>query len=78
MILNGRISGDSLGRPTFHGESGVSIIDYAIYDQDLFRHIANFIVREPSSLSVHSAIMTKRNINTVNNHLPTTNINNTF
>ena len=26
-ILNGRISGDSLGRPTFHGKSGVSVID---------------------------------------------------
>ena len=30
-ILNGRTSGDSLGRPTFHGKSGVSIVDYAIY-----------------------------------------------
>jgi len=46
-MMNGRISGDSLGRPLLHGKSGVSIIDYAICDQDLFRHIANFIVREP-------------------------------
>jgi len=44
-ILNGRTSGHSLGRPTFHGKSGVSIVDYAIFDQHLFRHIANFIVR---------------------------------
>ena len=28
-ILNGRISGDSLGRPTFHGKSGVSVVDYS-------------------------------------------------
>ena len=48
-ILNGRTSGDSLGRPIFHGKSGVSIVDYAICDQDLFRHIADFIVREPLS-----------------------------
>ena len=51
-ILNGRTSDDSLGRPTFHGKSGVSIVDYAICDQNLFHHIANFIVREPLSLSV--------------------------
>ena len=57
-ILNGRTSGDSLGRPTFHCKSGVSIVDYAICDQDLFRHIANFIVREPLSLSDHTPIMT--------------------
>ena len=56
-ILNGRISGDSLGRPTFHGKSGVSVVDYAIFDQNLFSHVAKFIVREPSSLSDHSSIM---------------------
>ena len=76
--LNGRTSGDSLGRPTFHGKSEVSIVDYAICDQDLFRHIANFIVsREPLSLSDHSPIMTWFN-NTVNDHSATTNINDTL
>ena len=77
-ILNGRTSGDSLGGPTFHGKSGVSIVDYAICDQDLFRRIANFIVREPLSLSDHSPIMTWLNINTVNDHSATTNINDTL
>ena len=78
-ILNGRTSGDSLGRPIFHGKSGVSIVDYAICDQDLFRHIANFIVREPLSLSDHSPIMTWLNVlNTVNDHSATTNINDTL
>ena len=59
-IMNGRYRGDSLGRPTFHGKSGVSVIDYAICDQDLFHSIANFIVKdlEPSSLSDHSPIIT--------------------
>ena len=61
-ILNGRISGDSLGRPTFHGKSGVSVIDYAVCDQNLFPHVAKFIVREPSSLSDHSSIMAWLNI----------------
>ena len=77
-ILNGRISGDSLGRPTFHGKSGVSVIDYAICDQDLFRYITNFIVREPSSLSDHSPITTWLNINTVSDQMTTPNINDTL
>ena len=29
--MNGRYLGDSLGRPTFHGKSEVSVVDYAIY-----------------------------------------------
>ena len=64
-ILNDIVSGDSLGRPTFHSKSSVSVIDYAICDQDLFRHIANFTVKEPSSYSDHSPIITWININTI-------------
>ena len=63
-ILNGRVNGDSLGRPTFHGRNGISVIDYAICDQDLFTHIANFIVKEPLCLSDHNPIVTWLNINT--------------
>ena len=29
-ILNGRVSGDSLGRVTFRGKNGVSVVDYAV------------------------------------------------
>ena len=29
-IMNGRFHGDSLARPTFHGISGVSVVDYAV------------------------------------------------
>ena len=47
-ILNGRINGDSLGRPTFHGKSGISVIDYSICDQDLLRNITSFMVKEPN------------------------------
>ena len=55
-------------------------IDYATCDQGLFHSIANFIVKEPSSLSYHSTIMTWliNNINTVNNHLATENTNDTL
>ena len=77
-IMNGRSRGDSLGRLTFHGKSVVSVVDYAICDQDLFHSIANFIVKEPSSLSDHSPIMTWLNINTVNNHLATENTTDTL
>ena len=63
-ILNGRVSGDSLGRATFRGRNGTSVVDYSICDQDLFQHVANFIVKEPSCLSDHSPIVTWLNINT--------------
>ena len=33
-ILNGRTKGDSLGRPTFHGNNGISTLDYIICDQE--------------------------------------------
>ena len=29
-IMNGRFRGDSLARPTCHGKSGVSVVDYAV------------------------------------------------
>ena len=76
--MNGRSRGDSLGSPTFHGKSGVAVVDYAICDQDLFHSIVNFVVREPSSLSDHSPIMTWLNIATANNHLATENTHDTL
>ena len=75
---SGRSRGDSLGRPTFHGKLGVSVVDYAICDQDLFHSIANFVVKEPSSLSDRSPIMTWLNITKVNTHLATENTNDTL
>ena len=41
-------------------------------------HVANFIVREPSSLSDHSPIMAWLNIGTNDNHLATKNTNDTL
>ena len=65
-ILNVRVSGDSLRRATFHGRNGISVIDYAMCDQDLFLNISNFIVKQPSPLLDHSPIITWLNINTNN------------
>ena len=60
--MNGRFRGDSPGRLTFHGKSGVSVADDAICDRDLFHSIANFIVKELLSLSDHNPIITWHNI----------------
>ena len=57
-ILNARVSGDSLGRATFYGKAGISVVDFVICDQTLFSHILNFIVKEPRYLSDHSPLMT--------------------
>ena len=61
-IVNGRTTGDSLGRPTFHGAKGISICDYIICDQDLLQSINNFVVKPPSYLSDHSQIIAWVNI----------------
>ena len=57
-ILNGRTLGDSLGRPTYHGKNGISLIDYAICDQDFTRSVENLVVKPPTYLSDHSQIVT--------------------
>lgn len=56
-IINGRTKRDSLGRPTFHGINGISVVDYIICSQDTFQHINNFIVKPPTYLSDHSQII---------------------
>ena len=64
-ILNGRVSGETLLRATFHGRNGiVSAVDYTICDQDTLSNVANFVVKQPCSLSDHSSIITWLNINT--------------
>ena len=62
-ILNGRINGDSLGRPRFHGKSVISVIDYSICDQDLPRNITSVIVKQPNSFLDHSPIITWLKVN---------------
>ena len=63
-ILNDRVSGDTLRRATFDERNGVSVIDYAICDQDTLLNVANFVVQQPSSFPDHSSIITWININT--------------
>ena len=66
-IINGRTKGDSLGQPTFHGQNGISTIDYTLCDQNTFQHIKHFIVKPPTYLSDHSQIISWFNIQTISN-----------
>ena len=38
-ILNGRTKGDSVGRATFHGTNGTSVVDYIICDTLSLNHL---------------------------------------
>ena len=59
-----RVSCDTLSRATFHGRNRISVVDYEICDQDTLPNVANFVVKQPCSLSDHSSIITWLNINT--------------
>ena len=48
----------------FHGKNGTSVIDYLICDQCTFLNVANFVVKQPSYLSDHSAIVAWITLNT--------------
>lgn len=63
-IINGRVHGDTLGRPTFRGENGTSVINYLICDQSTFLNVTSFVVKQPCYLSDHSAIVAWLNTNT--------------
>ena len=67
-ILNGRTKGDSLGNVAFHGQNGVSVVDYIVLDQELFFKTDYFIVKRPTYLSDHSQIVTWLNMIFESNH----------
>ena len=71
-ILNGRILGDSLGRPTFHGKNGTSVVDYIICNQSLLQNTKHLVVKPPNYLSDHSQVVAwfdiQRNITNTTNH----------
>jgi hypothetical protein len=58
IILNGRINGDYLGRPTFHGNNGTSVVDYVIFNQHLIPKVKHLVVKSPNYLSDHSQVIT--------------------
>ena len=57
-IFNGGTMGDSLGRATFHGKNGTSVVDYIICNQNLIPNIKHLIVKASCYLSDHNHIIT--------------------
>ena len=55
--MNGRVGSDyEVGRYTFEGSKGSSLVDYVLSLQNLFNYIKSFIVQEPNILSDHCMI----------------------
>ena len=71
-IFNGRFGNDKgIGKYTFIGSRGSSLVDYVMGTQNLFQFIENFDVSEPNILSDHcivsfSFVFDKPYINVVN------------
>ena len=55
-ISNGRATGDSFGKITFHSPKGISTVDYFIVSQELMNMFENLVVREPTVSSDHSQL----------------------
>ncbi|KAI4904413.1 hypothetical protein NFI96_007497 [Prochilodus magdalenae] len=55
FILNGRVRGDSMGRPTYCSAQGCSVVDYAVTDMDP-HNISAFTVMKQTPLSDHCPV----------------------
>ena len=56
-IMNGRVGNDRrIGRYTFVGSRGSSVVDYVLASQSLFDYIKDFEVQDPNILSDHCCI----------------------
>ena len=56
-IMNGRVGADKgLGKYTFVGSRGSSVVDYVLSSQDLFKSISHFEVHDPNIISDHCLI----------------------
>ena len=53
-ILNGRTTGDSFEKTTFHSPKGIRTVDYFIVSHELMNSFENFIVKDPTIFSDHS------------------------
>ena len=62
-IMNGRVGGDTgIGRYTFVGSRGSSVVDYVIASQELFKFVKYFEVQEPNILSDHYSFNFMKNM----------------
>ena len=56
-IMNGRVGNDGgIGRYTFVGSKGSSVVDYVLASQSLFDFVNDFEVQDPNTLSDHCYI----------------------
>ena len=56
-IMNGRVGNDyGVGRYTFVGHRGSSVVDYVLARPDFFNFVKHFEVQEPNILSDHCVI----------------------
>ena len=56
-IMNGRVGNDSgIGRYTFVGHRGSSVVDYVLGSQEMFDFVKSFEVQEPNILSDHCLV----------------------
>ena len=56
-IMNGRVGNDSgIGRYTFVGHRGCSVVDYVLGSQETFSLIKSFEVQEPNTFSDHCLV----------------------
>ena len=56
-IMNGRVGNDmGVGRYTFVGHRGCSVVDYVLATQELFNFVSEFEVQDPNILSDHCLI----------------------
>ena len=56
-ILNGRAGDDrGIGKFTFVGSRGSSVVDYILASQNLFDYVSKFKVHDPNLLSDHCLI----------------------
>ena len=70
-ILNERTKGDTLGKTTFHGNRGVSTVDYVITNSDMYDRVDSFTVCQPTPFSDHSPVKGWFNISPpTNNSFP--------
>ena len=56
-ILNGRTTGDSFRKITFHSLKRISTVDYFIVSQELMNMCENHVVKEPTIFSNHSQLI---------------------
>ena len=56
-IMNGRVGDDSgIGRYTFVGHTGSSVVDYVLGSQEMISFVNSFEVQEPNTLSDHCLV----------------------